>query len=104
MPTTLAVITQVETLLAQLVRLLPWVQDLSDQDQGVFLADLTAAYKQVVQDGDRTPLVTVVEDWEATVQVLRDPTLAQHVQTPKPATEYVPWETVDADLPRDPAP
>jgi hypothetical protein len=106
MPTTLAdvLITQVESLAERLTSLFPWVKELTAQDQVAFLADLTAAYGQMVHDGDRTALLTVLEDWEATAQVLRAPDVAHHLQGPKAATEYVPWETVDADLPRDPAP
>ena len=106
MPTTLAdvLVTQVESLAEQLTRLLPWVKDLPAHDQVALLADLTGAYGQMMQDGDRAALLTVLEDWEATAHVLRDPVVAHHLQAPTVATEYVPWETVDADLPRDPAP
>ena len=106
MPTTLAdvLITQVEALAERLASLFPWVKELTAQEQVAFLADLTAAYGQMVQGGDRTALLTVLEDWEATVQVLRRPPLAHHLGAAKPSTDYVPWETVDADLPRDPAP
>jgi hypothetical protein len=105
MPTTLADVlaTQVESLAEQLTRVLPWVKELTTQDQVALLADLTAAYRQMQQDGDRTALLTVLEDWEATAYVLRAPGVAHHLQVPKAATEYVPWEMVDADLPRDPA-
>ena len=84
MPTTLADVmaTHVESLAEQLTHLLPWVKELTAQEQVALLADLTAAYGQMAQDGDRTALLTVLEDWEATAQVLRDPDVAHHLQTP----------------------
>jgi hypothetical protein len=106
MPTTLADVlaTQVEALAEQLTRVLPWVKELTAQEQVALLADLTAAYQQMRHDGNHTALLTVLEEWEATAQVLLTPGVAHHLQAPKAATEYVPWETVDAELPRDPAP
>ena len=106
MPTTLADVlaTHVASLAEQLTHLLPWVKELEAAEQVALLADLTTAYGQRGPDGDRTALLTVLEDWEATVQVRRDPALASHLRTPAPAEEYVPWETVDADLPRHPTP
>jgi hypothetical protein len=106
MQTTIAdvIVTQMEALANHLANVLPWVKHLNDDERAELLADLAQARIQVRQTGHSQVLLEVLEDWEATAQVVGDTRLMARLQTPILEQDYTPWETIRADIPGDPAP
>ena len=92
MPTTIAdmLVTQLGALADQLAHVLPWVKHLTEDERAVLLADLSQACVHVRQTGDTQPLLDLLEDWEATAQVVRDEQLAAHLLAPINTHDYTP--------------
>jgi hypothetical protein len=106
MQTTIAdvIATHIEVLANQLAHVLPWVKHLNEDERAALLADLAQACTQVRQTGESQALLEVLEDWEATAQLLSDTRLRDRLQSPTTEQDYVPWEVVRADVPGHTAP
>ena len=92
MHTTIAdtLVTQLGALADQLVHVLPWVKQLTEDERVAFLADLAQACVQVRHTGQPQPLLEVLEDWEATAQTLGDKQLTERLLSPVTVHDYTP--------------
>ena len=92
MPSTIAdtLVTQLSALADQLVHVLPWVKQLTEDERAELLADLAQACVQVRQTGQSQPLLEVLEDWEATAQTLGDTQLTERLLSSVTAQDYTP--------------
>jgi hypothetical protein len=92
MPTTITdmLVAQLGALADQLAHVLPWVKQLTEEERVALLADLAQACVQVRQTGHAQPLLEVLEDWEATAQVVGDKQLTDRLLSPITAQDYTP--------------
>ena len=62
---------------------LRWVDDLDALHLRLFAVELADALKGAMLTGDAAALVALVEDWEATAEVIASPEVAAEIRRPK---------------------
>lgn len=77
----------------------PWFADLNDDERHAFLVDLL----QALHTRQPRQLQTVVEEWQATAEAIKNPSFMAAWRESDNADDYVPWEQVrgDPSLPSD---
>lgn len=60
-----------------------WVEDLTPLQVRLFAVDLSDALKDSLITGDHRQLVTVIEGWEATAEVMSSPEIMAEIARPK---------------------
>jgi hypothetical protein len=92
MYTTIAdmLVTHLGALADQLAHVLPWAKQLTEDERTALLADLAQACVQARQTGQPQLILEVLEDWEATAQVVGDTHLTDRLLSPIAVQDYTP--------------
>ena len=65
-----------------------WVEELTPLQMRLFAVELSDALKDCLITGDYRQLVTVIEGWEATAEVMRSPEMMAAIKRPVDLDEY----------------
>jgi hypothetical protein len=95
---TLAQEVVTKTVIEKAETLFPWLEALTTDEAQTFYTDFFEAIQQAIQSGDWSGVQTTIEDWQATAEVMADPTLATTLSQPIEAGDWDDWEHVSADL------
>ena len=68
---------------AELPDSLSWVEDLAPLQVRLFAVELADALKDCLITGDYRGLITVIEGWEATAEVMSSPEIMEEIARPK---------------------
>ncbi len=79
---TLAQEVVTKTVVEKTELLFPWLEALSADEVQTFYTDFFEAIQQAIQSGDWSGVQTTIEDWQATAEVMVDPTLAATLSQP----------------------
>ena len=76
---------------------LVWVDDLDAFHQRLFAVELSDALKVALLTNDDRDLATLIEDWEATAEVLSSPDVVAEIMRPKqhrPLSDFIDLDAI----------